>query len=93
MTQRLDVVVAKTMGNGKTYWTRVGSAWMKDDGPGFTLIFDALPVPTKNTKTGEYEIRCVGMVPREQHAERDPSSDRRSKRQADAGGPSDDIPF
>jgi hypothetical protein len=90
MTQRLDVLVAKTMGDGKTFWTRVGSAWMKDDGPGFTLIFDALPVPTKNTKTGDYEIRCVGMVPRERDS--DPSSDRRAKRKADADL-SDDVPF
>lgn len=94
MPQRLDVLVAKTMGDGKTFWTRVGSAWTKDDGSGFTIIFDALPVPTKNTRTGDYEIRCVAMVPREQYADRDPQGERRTKRQADAGGPiDDDIPF
>ncbi len=95
MPQRLDVLVAKTMSDGKTFWTRVGSAWTKDDGPGFTMLFDALPVPTKNSRTGDYEIRCVAMVPREQHAERDRdhAGERRAKRQADAGGPDDDIPF
>ena len=33
--------------NGKKYWTRIGAAWPHDDGQGFNLQLEALPLDGK----------------------------------------------
>ena len=38
-------------GNGKGFWTRIGSVWAHKSGDGFTVRLDALPV------NGEIVIR------------------------------------
>lgn len=47
MTQRYDLIVGRENGE-KTYWTRIGSAWPAKNGGGFSLTFDALPLPGKD---------------------------------------------
>jgi len=37
------VVPRKDEKSGKTYWTRIGSAWKRDNG-GLSIILDALPI-------------------------------------------------
>ena len=36
--------VRKSSSGGKDFWTRIGSAWLHNDGKGFNLQLDALPV-------------------------------------------------
>src|ERR1700693_6060127 len=31
-------------GNGKGFWTRIGAAWPHDDGEGFNVQFDMVPL-------------------------------------------------
>ena len=31
-------------GNGKSFWTRIGSAWAHGDGKGFSIQLDAVPL-------------------------------------------------
>lgn len=51
MTNRYDAMVAKES-NGKTYWTKLGVMFENKSGKGFTLLLDAIPVPTD----GAYRI-------------------------------------
>tara|TARA_R100001443_G_scaffold98344_1_gene105352 strand:+ start:537 stop:749 length:213 start_codon:yes stop_codon:yes gene_type:complete len=62
MTQRYDLTVPRTSSDGKTYWTRVGVAFANKSGKGFNLIFEALPLPSKNDR-GEIETRVLMMEP------------------------------
>lgn len=89
MTQRYDLIVGREYGTeGKTAWTRIGSAWPAKNGGGFSLTFDALPLPGKDG--------ACRVLMREPQARNDVSS--RASRpghapltSADIGG--DDIPF
>ena len=47
MSTRYDLIVGRENGE-KTYWTKIGSAWPAKNGPGFSLTFDALPLPGKD---------------------------------------------
>ena len=31
-------------GDAKAFWTRIGSAWSHDDGKGFTILADVIPL-------------------------------------------------
>lgn len=42
--KRYDLTVARETGEGKTFWTRIGTAFPNKEGGGFSLIFDAHPV-------------------------------------------------
>jgi hypothetical protein len=45
MTERLDVLTGrKDEKSGKTYWTRIGVAFASNDGAGWNVQLDALPV-------------------------------------------------
>lgn len=46
--QRYDLIVAREGREGKTYWTKIGSAFPAKSGEGFSLSFDALPMPGKD---------------------------------------------
>ena len=45
--------VREASGKGKSFWTRIGSAWLHKDGKGFNVQLDALPVD------GRLVIRAV----------------------------------
>lgn len=58
MSKRFDMASPRKGKDGKTYWTRIGTAFEGDKG--IQLIFDALPLP-------DAEGRCVANLfePRE----------------------------
>lgn len=77
MTKRYDISTPRKGRDGKTYWTRIGSAFEGDRG--IQLVFDALPLP-------DAEGRCVASLfePREradggqqqrEYADRVPATD------------------
>ena len=43
MSQRYDICTPRSGRDGKTYWTRIGTAWQNEKGT--QLVFDALPIP------------------------------------------------
>ena len=42
MSKRFDICTPREGSNGKTYWTRIGSAFEGEKG--IQLVFDALPI-------------------------------------------------
>lgn len=60
---RFDIATPRKAKDGKTFWTKIGTAWQSDKG--IQLVFDALPLP-------DNEGRCVANLfepkPREQTA-------------------------
>lgn len=54
---RYDILTSRES-NGKTYYTRVGTMWPLEKG-GFSLSFDALPIPT--LRDGKLEVRAVAL--------------------------------
>lgn len=60
---RMDIVTPRAGSDGKTYFTKIGSAWETKSG-GWSLSFDALPIAGMNDK-GQLETRALLMVPRE----------------------------
>jgi hypothetical protein len=47
---RLDVLVVTEYDKGgekKSRWTRIGAAFPAKDGPGYTILLDALPIGSK----------------------------------------------
>lgn len=79
--KRYDISTPRSSKDGKTYWTRIGTAFQSDKG--IQLIFDALPL-------SDSEGRCVASLfePREREATsaRQPQSGRRNDLD-------DDVPF
>lgn len=69
---RYDLLTAReyTTKNGeiKKSWTKVGSAWDRDGG-GFSMTFDALPLPDKDG-----QVRVLAAVPKER-GERKPTQE------------------
>lgn len=43
MAERYDICTPRSGKDGKTYWTKIGTAWKSDKGT--QLVFDALPIP------------------------------------------------
>lgn len=43
MSKRLDMATPRKSRDGKTFWTKIGTAWVNDNG-GIQLVFDALPI-------------------------------------------------
>jgi hypothetical protein len=87
---RLDACVPRKKkdkeGNEKTFWTKIGSIWTKDDGT-VSIELDALPLP-------DNEGRCVvkGFLPKE----RDQAAPRQQAAPQGGGAFQDfenDIPF
>lgn len=58
---RFDIATPRKSKDGKTFWTKIGTAWQSDKG--IQLVFDALPLP-------DSEGRCTANLfepkPREQ---------------------------
>lgn len=46
MTQRYDVLSPRPGKDGKTFYTKVGVAWPMKAREGFSVTFEALPLPT-----------------------------------------------
>lgn len=53
MADRFDICTPRKSRDGKTFWTRIGTAWQGDKG--IQLVFDALPLP-------DAEGRCVANL-------------------------------
>lgn len=61
MTDRYDILTSRES-NGKTYWTKIGTMWPLDNG-GFSLNFDALPIPT--LYQDKLQVKAVAFEPKE----------------------------
>ena len=61
MTDRYDILTSRE-NNGKTYWTKIGTMWPLDNG-GFSLNFDALPIPT--LYQDKLQVKAVAFEPKE----------------------------
>ena len=77
---RHDLISPREKKNGQTHWQKVGAAFARDNG-GFSLVFDALPLPDK-----EGNVRVLMVEPRKNDA---PQQQREQPRQEDpaSGGP------
>lgn len=73
---------------GKTFWHRVGTAFLKDDGK-IGLLFDSLPLPDKD---GRVNVQLFEPKPKDGDAAQDESqaTDKTSRSQRDMD---DEIPF
>lgn len=78
MSKRFDIASPRKGKDGKTYWTRIGTAFEGEKG--IQLIFDALPLP-------DAEGRCVANLfePRPKEGQQ--------RQPAMSGGYDDDPPF
>lgn len=56
---RYDLISPRARKDGKTFWVKVGAAFPKDGG-GFSLVFDALPLPD-----AEGNVRLLMAEPRD----------------------------
>jgi hypothetical protein len=77
---RYDLISPRERKDGKTHWVKVGAAFSRDQG-GFSLVFDALPLPDK-----EGNVRLLMTEPK-------PREDGYSAPRPAAGGIDDEIPF
>ncbi len=57
---RYDILTSRES-NGKNYYTKIGTMWPLEKG-GFSLTFDALPIPT--LRDGKMEVRAVAWEPK-----------------------------
>ena len=93
MANRMDIVTPRAGSDGKTYFTKIGSAWETKSG-GWNLSFDALPTASMSDK-GQLETRALLMVPRERDGASGNNGDARNT-QAPRGRRDDlddDVPF
>jgi hypothetical protein len=65
MSTRFDMMSPRAGKDGKTYWTRIGTAWVNEKGT--QLVFDALPLPDKEGRTvaSLFEPRERDATPRQ----------------------------
>ena len=80
------ICTAKPGKDGKTFWTRIGTAWPDDKG-GFNLQFDALPIPSYSDKYG-LRVEAKIFPPRE-----DDGSEREYRNASNGSGLDDGIPY
>jgi hypothetical protein len=80
MSTRFDICTPRAGRDGKTYWTRIGTAWQSDKGT--QLVFDALPIPDAE---GRVVANLFEPKPREQ-------SQQRQQKPAFATDYDDDVP-
>lgn len=82
MSTRFDICTPRKSRDGKTFWTRIGTAWQSDKG--IQLVFDALPLP-------DNEGRCVANLfePKEREQPRSSNQSRGSF----ADDLDDSVPF
>ena len=105
MSDYMEIVIARpyttSSGEQRTAFTRVGTAWPMKNREGYSLTFDALPVPTMG-QDGKIETRVLMMPPRPKDGEQQPrqqsggyNQDKGSRRiqNAPSFDDDDDIPF
>lgn len=78
MSKRFDICTPRSGKDGKTYWTRIGTAWENEKGT--QLVFDALPIPD-----GEGRVVANLFEPREK-------TQQTTQRQTVPAGSFDDDP-
>jgi len=81
MSTRKDIMAPRKKKDGTTYWVKVGTAWLNDNG-GTQLVFDALPIP-------DAEGRVVANL----FEPRQPGEARHQSRAPEPVGLDDDVPF
>ena len=97
---RLDAMIAREYtdrdGNSKTAWARIGTAWPAKQGAGYSIVLDALPLPSMS-RDGKLECRILlrEPLPARDDAPRGNGTPARTKpSQFDApDGLDDEIPF
>lgn len=73
---RYDLISPRPRKDGKTHWQKIGAAFERDKG-GFSLVFDALPLPD-----AEGRVSVLMTEPKERSEDRQPTR---------GGGPMGDI--
>lgn len=87
MANRLDICTPRQSRDGKTYWTKIGSAWQNDKG-GIQLVFDALPIPDSE---GRVVANLFEPKPRDDR-ERSAQGDRQQARQRSQSNGNNSFP-
>ena len=63
---RLDAMIATdyqtSNGENKTRWTKIGTAWPAKQGGGYSIVLDALPLPSMS-RDGKLECRILLREP------------------------------
>jgi len=63
---RLDAMIATdyvtSNGDSKTRWTKIGTAWPAKQGAGYSIVLDALPLPSMS-RDGKLECRILLREP------------------------------
>lgn len=88
---RMDVCTPRQGKDGKTRWLKIGAAFPSKSGPGWNLIFDALPLPDAE---GRCAVSLFEVKPRDDNGgQRQQSSDRDNQSSGYGGGgrPSDGL--
>ena len=94
---RLDAMIATdyvtSNGDSKTRWTKIGTAWPAKQGAGYSIVLDALPLPSMS-RDGKLECRILlrEPLPARDDAPRNgtPARNNRAPVDDDLG---DDVPF
>ncbi len=92
MADRYDAVISRKDKNGKTRYTKIGSAFpMKDGKDGFNILLDALPMPNGE---GQAWMSLYAPKPRDDEHHDQRSISERAKATAPRREEMDDeIPF
>ena len=83
---RFELKVARKGKDDKTYWSKIGSAFPRDDGS-FAIVFDALPIPDDR---GQVRAMLFPTNPREDQYSGQRGGDWQAPPSDDMG---DEIPF
>ena len=83
MADYLEIKTARAGKDGKTFWTKIGTAWPAKGG-GYRLVFDALPIPT--IYEGNVRVEAMAFPP----LEKDGAQQQRKPAQSRMD---DEIPF
>lgn len=60
MAERLDALTVRES-NGKSYFTKIGVAFPSRNGPGWSVLLDAMPAPSE----GQFKILLMEPKPRD----------------------------
>lgn len=50
MAKYLELLAPRVGKDGKTFWLRIGTAFPSKEGPGFSMVLDAYPLPDKDNR-------------------------------------------
>jgi hypothetical protein len=86
---RYDLISPRERKDGKTFWVKIGSGFARDAG-GFSLVFDALPLPDKD---GAVRAMMTEPKPRDGDAPSSVAGDRGAWAASAPRELDDEIPF